>query len=60
MIEENEKWDVKSNMVSSVTEEDQTFTRYSFGNQESESDERKVLGFSWAARMLNLNSVLRI
>ena len=47
MIKENEKCDVKSNVCSSVIEEDQTFARYSIGNQESESDERKVLGLSW-------------
>ena len=39
-----------SSVVSSVTEEDQTFTRYSVGNQDSESDERKVLGLSWDSK----------
>ena len=47
IIEENEKCDVKSNVCSSVIEEDQTFARYSIGNQESVSDERTVLGLSW-------------
>ena len=50
MIEENEKCDVKSNAVSSMTEEDQTFARYSVKNQESESDERKLLGLSWDSK----------
>ena len=50
MIEKNRKCDVKSNMVSSVTEEDQTFARYSVGNQESDSDERKVLGLSLGSK----------
>ena len=50
MIEENKKCDVKSNVVSSVTEENQTFARYSVGKQESESDERRVLGLSWDSK----------
>ena len=33
--------DVKSNLVASVTEEDQIFARYSVGNQESEYHELK-------------------
>ena len=50
IIEENEKCDVKSNVVSYETVEDQTFARYSVGNQESESDETKVLGLSWDSK----------
>ena len=33
-----------------MTEEDQTFARYSIGNQENESDERKVLRLSWDSK----------
>ena len=50
MLEENEKCDVKCNLFSSLTEKDQTFLRYSVENQESESEERKVLGFHWDSK----------
>ena len=46
-IEEYEK----SMGILSVTEEDQTFARYSIGNQENESDERKLLGLSWDSKI---------